>query len=258
MALMKNEAEDVRHLFHCLLKVLDARDSQRMRMSFQLSELYQSILPYRANRTLLGFHSNQDYEMAVLRLLAGEGGYATVEPDEVRDALAKEAAQINPDTGAFREYAAATVRLHPGAVAKVLDADRAYAPPAAAVEPAPVAEPTADTGPARTPEPEPCVEHEPTPTPEAVTRPDPPPVFSLDEADNAARDQSSRTPLAQSPLCEQCGRALPLNRGVTYCPFCGRLAHRPACTRCGSELETGWRFCPDCGEPLPADRTSQG
>ncbi len=257
MALMKNEGEDVRHLFHCLLEVLDARDPQRMRMSFQLSELYQSILPYRANRTLLGFDSNQDYEMAVLRLVTGEGGYATVEPDEARDALAKEAAEINPDTGAFREYAGATVRLHPGAVAKVLDADRAYAPPSTAVETAPVAEPTADAGPPRTAELEPCVEGEPTPTPGASTRPDPRPVFSLDEADKAARDQSSRT-LTRSPLCEQCGRALPLNRSVTYCPFCGRLAHRLACTRCGSELETGWRFCPDCGEPLPADRTSQG
>ena len=83
--------EDVERLVNTLVSVLEQNDPQRARTPFQVSELYQSIIPYRGYKNQLQFDTNQDYEMAVLRLLAGEGGYVSVEPTEVQQQLAEEA-----------------------------------------------------------------------------------------------------------------------------------------------------------------------
>ncbi len=48
-------------------------------------------------RAVLGVETNQDYETVVLRFLAGERGYARVEPDEVRHTLEREVRAVNPD-----------------------------------------------------------------------------------------------------------------------------------------------------------------
>ena len=105
--------DDLDRLFRKLVDILATEDPQRLAAPFQISELYQSILPYRTYRKQLGFESNEDYEMALLRLLAGESNYATVEPDEVKEQLVLEAQEKNPNPGAFREFAAARVKLKP-------------------------------------------------------------------------------------------------------------------------------------------------
>jgi hypothetical protein len=45
---------------------------------------------------------NADYEHALLRLLAGEGDLARIEPREVRDKLRLELESPNPNVGIFR------------------------------------------------------------------------------------------------------------------------------------------------------------
>src|SRR5438094_5060184 len=67
--------------------------------------------------------------MAVLRLLAGERGYASLEPTEVREALEREAGEKNPDTGLFRQFPDALLSLNRLAAERFLRRDRAYAPP---------------------------------------------------------------------------------------------------------------------------------
>src|SRR3989442_15614228 len=67
--------------------------------------------------------------MAVLRLLAGERGYASLEPAEVRDALQREAGESNPDTALFRQFPDAILSLNRLAAERFLRGDRAYAPP---------------------------------------------------------------------------------------------------------------------------------
>jgi RNA polymerase subunit RPABC4/transcription elongation factor Spt4 len=208
------DPNDVRRLFQGLVQVLAEGDPGRLQAPFQVAELYQQIIPYRAHRARLGFDSNQDYEAAVLGLLAGVGGFATVEPVEAQESLAAEAAFPNPDPGLFREFAGARVRLNPARVRELLDRPAAYAPPE--------------------PEPDP----EPAPAP---ADPDRPPAFLLE------RDGPKPPAAADAGLCRGCGQALPGDRAVVFCPWCGQAVGVPACPRCGDDLETGWRFCPRCG-----------
>ena len=108
---MASRADDVDRLFRRMAEVLTARDPDRIGEPFQVADLYQSIVPYRAHRVQLGLDNYQDYEMALLRLLSGERGYASVEPAEAREALAAEVESVNPNTAAYRDFAAAVVRL---------------------------------------------------------------------------------------------------------------------------------------------------
>jgi len=54
-----------------------------------VAEIYQDLVPYRTARTTIGFEMNADYEYALLRLLAGEGDLARIEPREVREDLGR-------------------------------------------------------------------------------------------------------------------------------------------------------------------------
>ncbi len=51
--------------------------------------------------------------------------------------------------------------------------------------------------------------------------------------------------------CAFCHAALPLDRPVRYCPFCGVDQQLRPCPRCGEILEPGWRYCVSCGAPSP-------
>lgn len=215
------DPRDVGRLFRGLVEVLAERDPGRLQAAFQVAELYQQIIPYRAHRARLGFDTNQDYEAAVLGLLAGVGDFATVEPVEAQESLAAEAAFPNPNPGLFREFAGARVRLNPARVRELLDRAAAYAPP----------------------EPEP----ESAPAP-ARADADRPPVFLLErDRQPPAEAGAGRAPAVDPGRCRACGKALPGNRAVVFCPWCGRAVGVPTCTRCGDELEAGWRFCPRCG-----------
>ena len=209
--------DDLDRLFRKLVDILATEDPQRLAAPFQISELYQSILPYRTYRKQLGFESNEDYEMALLRLLAGESNYATVEPDEVKEQLVLEAQEKNPNPGAFREFAAARVKLSETAVRSVRSAARAFAPPTPPVAPKPG--PQADQWAQFAP---------PTDEP---TEPQPA------EASSPKR----------GPSCASCNESLPTNRPVAYCPFCGKQTGPAKCPSCGEEIEVGWSFCVTCG-----------
>src|SRR5260221_9982408 len=67
--------------------------------------------------------------MAVLRLLAVDRGYASLEPAEVGDALQREVGESNPDTALFRQFPDAILSLNRLAAERFLRGDRAYAPP---------------------------------------------------------------------------------------------------------------------------------
>ncbi len=215
------DTQDVERLFRGLVQVLAERDPARLTGTFQVAELYQQLVPYRAYRTLLGFDSNLDYEAAVLGLLAGVGGYATLEPAEAQASLAAEAASAHPDSASFRDFAGARVRLDPAHVRAVLGAATSYAP-------------------------------EPEPEPVAVPEPAKPdlagPAFRLESPATAPPSPTpAPSPPPQAGTCAHCGRDLPTDRTVVFCPFCGRPVGTLTCVRCGDDLDTEWRFCPRCG-----------
>ena len=83
-----------------------------------VAEIYQDLVPYRAVRTQLGFDMNADYEHTLLRLLAGEGDLARLDPPEAREELQDELGAPNPNVGLFRKFAGCDVWIakpRPGA-----------------------------------------------------------------------------------------------------------------------------------------------
>src|SRR5436305_13161725 len=122
-------ADDLDRLFERLVSVLADDAPGRLAVPFAAAEVYERLVPYRSNRSILRVATHQDYEMAVLRLLAGERGYASLEPAEVREALEREAGEKNPDTGLFRQFPDALLSLNRLAAERFLRRYRAYAPP---------------------------------------------------------------------------------------------------------------------------------
>jgi hypothetical protein len=220
------EQADIRRLFEGLVEELARRDPDRLRAGFDVAELYEDLIPYRTHRKALGFASHQDYEAAVLGLLAGLGGYASVEPGQARESLAAEAASASPDPSLFHEFADVRVRLNDARVREVLSGDAVYAPP--------VPEPAA-----------------PPPPTDSLSRPGLP--FLLAGADGGP-EATSPTPTGQRgapACCTGCQAELPTDRAVVYCPFCGCAVGAGRCARCGDVLRPEWRFCPRCGHRHP-------
>lgn len=208
--------DELDRLFGLLVAAL-ARET-RVAVPFPAAEVYERLVPYRANRSHLNVATHQDYEMAVLRLLAGERGYVQIEPENVREAMQREIATINPDPAYFRSFPDAQVMVNGRAAERVLLADRAYAPKQADED-----EELSDaTG------------ENPVPLQYAA-----PVAFRAPRAHDAP----------SSNQCEYCGGVLPANREVRFCPHCGQPKEGdPKCQGCGAELDVGWAYCLACGK----------
>lgn len=213
---MTQPRDDVQRLFDRLVEVLAGRAPHLLDAPIPVADLYETLVPYRTHRTSLGFDSHQDYEMALLRLLAGEHGLADLDHDDAKRALLDQARAVNPNPGAFRAWGTARVRLNQDAADAVLLKREAFAPPVEA--PA---------------EPEP---------PAALPVPGRQLPFEFEQTRAAAA-----TPNEPSPSCPHCDQALPGGRMVVYCPFCGGNVTTRACPECGTALETAWRHCITCG-----------
>src|SRR5438309_9891519 len=68
--------DDLDRLFERLVRVLADDAPGRLAVPFPAAEVYERLVPYRSNRSSLQVATHQDYEMAVLRLLAGGRGCA--------------------------------------------------------------------------------------------------------------------------------------------------------------------------------------
>lgn len=218
-------SDDLDRLFERLVSVLAQDAPGRLAVPFPAAEVYERLVPYRSNRSILKVATHQDYEMAVLRLLAGERGYASLDPAEVRDALQREAAESNPDTGLFRQFPDAILSLNRLAAERFLRGDRAYAPP----PPAPFTPPPESTEAAEREEEEEEEEH-------AGKAPLAGAAFELAEQSESPRQ------------CPYCGETLPGSRKVNFCPQCGQPpSGELRCPACGGEVDVGWRYCVSCG-----------
>ena len=216
---------------------------------FEVSELYTTLVPYRHNRRELGLETNQDYELALLRLLSGERGYLLGDP-QMQAELQQELQSSNPDLSKFRAYSTTMVSLAPDGV-RSIEAPVVRRPGSggsAAINGPPGAPPPAVSDarsvaadrPTIVPDAEPRA---PTaPAPSAPTTPPPvPPVTAPGLAATATQS------IVASGTCRYCNGVLPEGRNITFCPHCGQNLTVQNCPACGTELDIGWKFCTTCG-----------
>jgi len=245
--------DDLDRMYRRLVQNLRAGFPDLLSRPFEVSELYTTLVPYRHNRRELGLETNQDYELALLRLLSGERGYLVGDPQMQAD-LEQELQSSNPDLSKFRAYSTSLVSLAPDGV-------RSVEPPvvrrpgsggSAAIPAAPGvnAAPNAPGGEARA-----AMADRPTVVPDqpadaraaqaaASASASPPPPPSIAAPALAATETRS---IVASGTCRYCSGELPEGRNITFCPHCGQNLTVQNCPACGTELDVGWKFCTTCG-----------
>jgi hypothetical protein len=120
----------VDRMFRVLVRTLRTTNPALLSSSFSVGEIHQQILPYRHFRRELGLQSNQEYELTLMRLLSGEGGFLDVD-EKLRDGLSAELASAAPEPSRVREFADSQVSIMPAA----LEAIGVEAPAAETVSP---------------------------------------------------------------------------------------------------------------------------
>jgi hypothetical protein len=222
---------EVDRFFRQLVGALAAAGPGRLREPVTLTEISTTLLPYRSHRRALGLDTSEDYELALLRLCAGEGELAHTEPPEVLALFQAELGSPHPDLSVLVRGAGAALILSPRRVAEVLqtppaDPHHEYAPPT----------------PIRSVEIVDSDDELPLDDIRLPAAPAPEPPAGSDE-DEAADDTGA-------DHCSFCGGTLPPGRIVNFCPHCGQSQSVTHCPECKSEVELGWRHCITCGFAL--------
>lgn len=240
---------DILNRFHqVLVDEIRQLSPEYLAGEFTVAEIYQKLVPYGAHRVRIGVEMNGDYEDALLRLLAGEGDYLTIQSEPARHRIQRELESSNPNTGIYREFAAVGVRLNadripvsnPGGSKRARASDAAKAAPrslameaSSPVSGAPSAGPHLFEMADREPDGE-------------GTTPD----TRSAGVGKPGKGEASAGPEVDSPLppaCPGCARDLPPRASLLFCPFCGVNVRTRECSVCAESLEWGWGFCIACG-----------
>ena len=264
--------DDLDRLFRRVVHNVRAAYPELLTQSFEVSQLYQQVVPYRLNRREIGVDSVEDYELALMQLLSGARGYLTGDPDLQR-ALQDELESLNPDLSAYRGFATSRIGLAADAVRHI--------------EQQPISQPTAAVGAsasvaassgvaARATE---RISAAGSATPDAPRmanvgsgggRSSPSPITSHHQPSAAMpSSKSPGSPVSttsqsraadtgagagagdESPsTCRYCAGALPGGKSIVFCPYCGHDLTTQHCPACNTELEIGWRFCITCGRQV--------
>jgi hypothetical protein len=107
-----SQSELLERFHRTLIEEIQTQRPEYLTGPFTVAEIYQNLVPYGSHRDRIGVHMNGDYEDALLRLLAGEGGYLVLESEPALRELRAELRTPNPNTGLYREFAAVDVRLN--------------------------------------------------------------------------------------------------------------------------------------------------
>lgn len=206
----------VRRFHEILVESIRAAKPAYLSSPFTVAEIYQSLVPYRTHRDRLGIEMNGDYEVILMRLLAGEGDLLLLQSEPARERIRKELESRNPNTGIYREFAAAEVRLNPARLSEGLKADSQRQP----------------EGPVSS-------------NREAA----PPDVEGNGHIASQRAEARERSGGEAALTCPECGEKLPGRDNLQFCPFCGANTHVVPCRNCGEILERSWRFCIACGTP---------
>lgn len=222
-----SEANQILRRFHrTLVEEIREQRPEYLTGPFTVAEIYQNLVPYGTHRDRIGVEMNGDYEDALLRLLAGEGGFVILESEPALRDLRAELDTPNPNTGLYREYAAVDVRLNPAhldldAPAVREELDLTEEPDAAAFVSQAVSAPSGAV-----------LEH---------------PAVAPHGGPAGAPDSPDEPSAAVGRACQWCRAELPVRDNLNFCPFCGTDLKLFPCNECGEELEAEWRFCVSCG-----------
>jgi len=213
-----SEANHVLERFHrALIEEIQTQRPEYLTGPFTVAEIYQNLVPYGSHRDRLGMRMNGDYEDALLRLLAGEGGYLILESEPALRDLRAELGTPNPNTGLYREYAAVDVRLNQTFLDLAGLDDLVSLTSSATVPGDPVSVPVSIA-----------------------------PVEVVPPGVDVFQDGSA-APTATKRACQWCRAELPARTNINFCPFCGTDLKVIPCSTCGEELDPDWRFCIACG-----------
>jgi hypothetical protein len=177
-----------------------------------VADVVSRWLPYAEVRAAISVPTREEYDVLLMRLLSGEGGYVFAD-EALQDDLRREVAAQHPDRTALQAYGAARITLARAALQRVLELEDGALPPP------PSAAPARPSRPFTSPVPDPTA---PAPAPRTAMR----------------------------AACQYCGGALPSGRTVRYCPHCGLDVLTVRCTGCSAELDASWRYCVACGRAV--------
>ena len=232
--------DDLDRMFRRLVQNIRNGYPEYLSQPFEVSELYTSLIPYRHNRRELEIETNEDYEIALCMLLAGERSLLGGD-DMMRETIKLELAGPNPNTAIYREFASSRVALAAEAVRRVDPATTAQqGAPATRIPGASHA-----TRPAASP----SLMQAPPPGSRSsgrIERPGAPPAGAAPPPPRASAGAPAAAQ-ATPTQCRFCGGALPSGRKVVFCAYCGQNLAQMRCPACGSELEIDWKFCVTCG-----------
>src|SRR5262245_20459798 len=100
--------DELDRLYRRLVHNVRATAPELLGRSFEVSQVYQELVPYRTNRRELGFAANDEYELALCQLLSGARSLLRGDV-EMQSALKRELESPNPDLSAYRAFATSTV-----------------------------------------------------------------------------------------------------------------------------------------------------
>ncbi len=237
--------DDLDRLFLEFVDILRSERPAEVKEPFAVSEVTERLIPYPKVRNRAGFRSNDDYQTALSRLLAGERGYLLSE-GPMQEELQAGLAEPLPDIRRYRAFADSRVWLNPEEIPP--PGDIRYAPPElreqveweAAEEEARRIEASRNEASAAASQ---GGSSAPTQSDEARAGED-----RFDRAPSAA-PATGEEAAAELSVCADCDAALP--DAALYCPYCGYQVSATTCRSCGAELDLAWRFCARCGTPRP-------
>lgn len=268
-------SERILERFHrALIEEIQTQRPDYLTAPFTVAEIYQNLVPYGSHRDRIGVEMNGDYEDALIRLLAGEGGYLILDSEPALRDLRAELETPNPNTGLYREFAAVDVRLNQAYLdlsaaamnqlpdlVKELEADdpvtMAQLAPSAGGGELGLVPPGVDifsdgvgldADHAAEPEGAEGASSGDEEVAGVAIRPPLAPEFVDEAAPAVVPDGAGPAP---GTSCRSCSETLPARDGVNFCPFCGIDLSLTPCASCAAELEAGWRFCASCGAEAP-------
>ncbi len=202
---------------------------------FEVSALHQHLVPYRLNRGELAIDSAEEYELTLMRLLSGDRGMLTGDPD-MQAALPLGARIDEPGPvgisrlGHFVGLDRAVGRARPR---RPVPASRSQPEPGAPTRQAEMARRATLELPASRAVPSASATQVATPPSQAATA--------------AVAAGAPTLPQVHGTGCRYCGGELPEGREAHFCPHCGQNLTVRQCPACSTELEVEWQFCITCG-----------